>query len=208
MRLDEIARRPTDGPRPALVVTPDAGGRGTKQVRYVPLVEIGTHCVVGGRAEDAEHRQDIVALNQLPGQFNRLCRNQSIVARQELDLSPVDTPLAVDLVEIARLGNAGYAIGSGISAIGHRVADADFRLANPGTGVAGSAHPMRRREGRSRGCRYKQATPRQHYSAAALWAAMSGENWRQSWPDGKVRASARMAPKSISSERHGIVPSR
>ena len=112
-------------------------GGGDKELRNLPVIQVGANGEVSRRSERAEHQQHVVLLDEAARQFQRGRRIGFVVIGDEADLAAVDPAALVDHLEIRRFGFANRAEDLQTAAIGHDVADADF-----GIGHAGFAHAL------------------------------------------------------------------
>ena len=153
---------PSHRPREALRVPEFRGAGGDEQLRDLFRVHVFLDRGVGRRAEALEDQQHLVAFHQLSRLLDRLRRAVAVVVGNEIDLAAVDAAFGIDLREIGRLGLADQAVGGQRPAVGHDVAELDFRVA-----CAGIVFLLRggRIDDRRRSCendRRKQKTPSCH----------------------------------------------
>ena len=123
-----VARLKAGGPRKLARLVPHRRAGGDEELRDLVGVQIGLHRRHRVGAEAGEGEEDLVLLDELFGQLQRLGGIVAVVIRNELDLAAVDAALGVDLVEIGRDHLADDAIGRGRAAVGHGVADADLAV--------------------------------------------------------------------------------
>ena len=112
-------------------------GGGDKELRNLPVIQVGANGEISRRSERAEHQQHVVLLDEATRPFQRGRRIGFVVIGDEADLAAVDPAALVDHLEIRRFGFSNRAEGLQTAAIGHDVADADFGIAH-----AGFAHAL------------------------------------------------------------------
>ncbi len=131
-RLGLVARLPADGPREVLRVVEFRGAGDHEQLRHLLLGQIPLDRRVDGGTGRSEHRQHLVAFDQLADLLDGLGRAARVIVGDEIDLAAVDAALGIDLLEVGdhRLGNiAGRGIRAAVRA---HVADLDFGIACAG----------------------------------------------------------------------------
>src|SRR5699024_7429792 len=105
-------------------LVPLQGAGGDEQVGNAPVVEIVDDGLVGGGAQAAEHREDLVLLQEGVGGLHRLGGVEGVVLDLVVDTAAVDAAVLVDVVEDgARAG--GYVAETGGGRSGQRLVGTD-----------------------------------------------------------------------------------
>ena len=94
----------------------------------------------GGGAERVEEESDFLLFDKAAHLLDCLRRTVAVVEADQVDLAAVDAAHVVDHLEIGGLGFADHPVGGGWSAIGHGLADLDFRIGDAGR-VSARAEP-------------------------------------------------------------------
>ena len=125
LALDLVVGLPAEGHRPGLgVVAPAERAGGDEEVRHLLVVEEVDDRAVGGGAEGADGREDLVLEHQLVGQAAGLGRVVAVVLDGEVDLAAVDPAGGVDEVEVGLRAGRDLAVAGGGDA-GQREGAAD-----------------------------------------------------------------------------------
>src|SRR5258706_6416395 len=110
LRFALVAGLPAHSPREFLGVVPFGGAGGDEQLRH----HLGVHVFLDRRvrrcAQRIEDQQDLVALHQLAGLFDRLRRAVAVVVGNEVDLAAVDAAFGIDLPEVGIFGLSDHAV--------------------------------------------------------------------------------------------------
>ena len=147
------AQSPAVG-REVLVERRRAGG--DEKLRNLLAVEVFAHRGLGLRAKTAEHREDLVLLDELVRQQHRLGRVVLVVEDLEDDLAAVDAAVVVDVREVGVLGVGDGSVRRCRPGLGDGVAEQDLcscdaDVGTPLGGARASARSRRHKEGRQRG---------------------------------------------------------
>ncbi len=160
LRFDLVVALPTEGLRVLLRLVPHQRPGGDEQVRDLVVLEEVQHRAVGGGAEAAEHREDLVLQDQFVDHLAGLGRVVGVVPEDVVDLPAVDAAVRVDVLEV-RLRAGGDVAVPGGRHTGQREVPADrdavlgdTRLGRPARGLraatraAGRQHQGGRRRHR------------------------------------------------------------
>ena len=122
-----------------LRVAPLCRAGGDEQCRHLVVVEILPDRGIGWSAERVEEEGDLLLLDEAARLLDRLGRAIAVVDADERELAAVHPALFVDHLEIGGFGAANHAIGRERPAVGHRLADLDFRIGDAGRVLGASS---------------------------------------------------------------------
>ncbi len=109
--LGLVGGLPTHRPREVLWIAEFGGAGGDEELRHLLVIQVFLNGVVGWRAEALEDKQHFIAFHELTRLFHGLRRAEAVVIGNEVDLSPVDTALGVELPEKGVLGPPDQRVG-------------------------------------------------------------------------------------------------
>src|SRR6185436_4071781 len=119
-------------------IIPLARAAGREKLRNFFAVQVFVNGRVGWCPERLEDQENAVLFDELANLLHRLGRAIRVVDADEVDLSAVDSPFAVDLLEEGSLELSDGPVGRCRPAIGHGLPDLDFGGIRPGVGAGAS----------------------------------------------------------------------
>src|SRR5271166_4395113 len=83
-----------------LRIAKHCGSGGDEQLRHLIVVEVGANRGISDRAQAPENEGDLFLFDEAAGLFDSLCRLQTIVQTDQIDLSAIDASQFIDHLEI------------------------------------------------------------------------------------------------------------
>ena len=130
LRIDvgfgHISRQEAHGPWKLAWLVHGSRSRQGKKVRHLFRIQVGLDRRVGGSADSAHGKQNLVLLDQFAGHIQGFFGIVAVIIDDHVDLAAVDPALGIDLVEIGRNDLGLDGIGGGRTGYRRGGADADF----------------------------------------------------------------------------------